>query len=353
MSFGSPESHEQYERLIAEWRVKQALSARADKASANVIAGQLTINALILAYMNFATSYYVKDGRQTQEFTDMKYALRPLRKLYGRTYVRDFGPLALKAVRQHMIDEGDLCRDVINMRINRIRRVFKWAVSEQFAPADAHQALRCVTGLRYGRTEAREAEPIKPVPQVWVDAIIPFLSRQVAAMVQLQQLAAIRPGEVVVMRACDIDMTSDVWLFRPHDHKNRWRDHDRVITLGSKAQAIIKPFLKLETTAYWFSPQEAEAERNTQRWWARTSRMTPSQAARSPKKNPRRTKRERYDRDSYWRAITYAIKKANKEGTVQADQVGEKFQPIPHWCPLHLRHSRATEIRKTYGIEAA
>ena len=145
----------------------------------------------------------------------MKYALRPVRQVYGRTLVRDFGPLALKAVRQHMIKEEDLSRGVINNRVNRIKRVFKWAVSEQLAPATSYDALRTVTGLRYGRTEAREKDPVKPVPEAWVNATLLFMSRQVAAMVQIQQLAAMRPGEVVQMRACDIDMSGDIWLLPP------------------------------------------------------------------------------------------------------------------------------------------
>ena len=61
----------------------------------------------------------------------------------------------------------------------------------------------------------------------------------------------------------------------------------------------------------------------------------------------KRPKRERYDVDSYRRAITYAITKLNK----QREEAGEA--PIPAWYPLQLRHSRATEIRKDYGIEAA
>lgn len=351
--YGSPESHEEYERLIAEWRVRQAEAARAGGANRGAVNNRLTINALILAYLKFAEGYYVKDGKPTQELADMKYALRPLRKLYGRSLVRDFGPLALKAVREHMIKGEELSRGVINHRINRIKRVFRWAVSEELAPPGAYEALRTVAGLRYGRTEAREADPVKPVPEAWVDETLPFMSRQVAAMVQLQQLTAMRPGEVVIMRACDIDMSGDVWLYRPHDHKNRWRDQERVVPLGPKAQAIVKPFLKLATTAYLFSPAEAEAERNIQRRQTRQSKMTPSQAARQAKSNPRRAKRDRYDRDSYRRAITYAIKKMNQSLQRKAEETGGHFQPIPNWCPLQLRHTRATEVRKRYGIEAA
>ncbi len=63
---------------------------------------------LVNACRKFAEGYYVRDGKPTKELEDMRYAARPLRKLYGTTPVRDFGPLALKAVRQHMITVEDL-----------------------------------------------------------------------------------------------------------------------------------------------------------------------------------------------------------------------------------------------------
>jgi integrase len=70
--------------------------------------------------------------------------------------------------------------------------------------------------------------------------------------------------------------------------------------------------------------------------------MTPSQAQRTAKAKPRRAKHVRYDVDSYRRAITYAIIKARKSGV-----------DVPRWYPLQLRHTRATEIRRRFGIEAA
>ncbi len=73
--------------------------------------------------------------------------------------------------------------------------------------------------------------------------------------------------------------------------------------------------------------------------------MTPSQQARRPKKSPGRAKRDRYDVASYRRAITYGIKKLNKTRPAE--------QQIPQWFPLQLRHSRATEVRKQFGLEAA
>ena len=346
--YGSPGSYEKYEREIAEWRNRRLTGATELSALRPDQLNSFTISELILAYFKFAEKYYVtSDGEQTKEFTEMKFALRPLRKLYGRTLVRDFGPRALKAVRQHMVDSGELSRKVINRRINRIRRAFRWAVSEERAPQGAYEALRSVEGLKFGRTQARETERIKPVPQPYVDAVVEVVSPPIATMIRVQQLAAMRPCEVVEMRACDIDMSGDVWLFEPFHHKNRWRGHDRHIALGPVAQDLIKPFLKLNTQAFLFSPREAELWRNAQRRKNRKTPMTPSQRARKPKKKPKRDKRCCYDVDAYRKAITYGIKKANR----QRERIGEP--ELPHWCPLQRRHSRATEIRKRYGIEAA
>jgi len=58
----------------------------------------------------------------------MRYSIRPFRKIYGHTPAKAFGPLALRAIREHLIETG-LCRTVINARIDRIRRVCRWAAS--------------------------------------------------------------------------------------------------------------------------------------------------------------------------------------------------------------------------------
>ncbi len=119
-----------------------------------------------------------------------------------------------------------------------------------------YEALRAVTGLRFGRTEARETEPIKPVPWTWVERVLSAVSgSSIAAMIWLQWLTGMRPCEAVIMRACDIDMSGEVWLYEPADHKNRWRGHRRIVALGPKAQEVIKRFLQLATQAYLFSPK--------------------------------------------------------------------------------------------------
>lgn len=344
--FGSPESWERYHRLIAERLAEQQLQAGAPHLAQRVEPqADLTVNQVLNAYRKYAETYYVRNGKPTKELADMKYAARPLRKLYGRTLAREFGPLALKAVREHMIEVEDLSRGVVNARVNRIKRILKWAVSEELVPPSVYEGLRAVAGLRYGRTRARETEPVKPVPWAWVEPVLEHVSRQVAAMIQVQLLCAMRPCEVVMMRACDIDMTGEIWIYEPFDHKNRWRGHRRLIPIGPKAQDLIKPFLQLDTQAYLFSPRQAEMERNSERRKQRKSPMTPSQRRRRPKKRPKRAKRMYYDVASYRRAIKYGIDRANKQRASD--------EQLPEWYPLQLRHSRATEIRKQYGLEAA
>jgi integrase len=243
-----------------------------------------------------------------------------------------------------MIDAG-LSRKLINARVNRIKRFAKWAVSEELAPPSLYEALRTVSGLRYGRTTARETEPVKPVPDAWVDAVLPFLSAPVRAMVVIQRLTGARPCEVVIMRACDIDLSGEIWIYEPASHKNKWRGHRRIIPLGPQSQEIIRPFLRLSTTAFLFNPIDAERERNSKRRQARQMPMTPSQFDRRPKADSKRAKREGYDVDSFRRAITYGIQKANKSRP-ENDQ-------ILHWFPLQLRHSRASEVRRIFGLEGA
>jgi integrase len=143
--------------------------------------------------------------------------MRPLRKAYASLPVADFGPLKLKAVRQAMIDEGH-SRKYVNDNVNRIKRLIKWAVDNEVAPPSVFDGLQAVAGLKRGRSQARETDPIKPVPEAHVAAIRPFVSRQVAAMIDLQMLTGMRPGEVTIMRTGDIDVAGPLWVFRPSSH---------------------------------------------------------------------------------------------------------------------------------------
>lgn len=229
----------------------------------------------------------MKNGALTGEYRNIGDALRPLTSLYGRTRVADFGPSALKAVRQAMID-GGLCRRTIDNRINRIRRVFKWGVENELVPADTLHSLQAVAPLKLGRCNVREAEPVKPVPEHLIEPVLKLVAPQVAAMIRSQLLTGMRPGEVMQMRACDIDMSGPIWVYRPLRHKTEHHGRQRVIYLGPKAQDVLRLFPSEDRTAWLFSPRDAMAHIHRERRAERQTPMTPSQAARKRKRFPRR-----------------------------------------------------------------
>lgn len=192
---GTAASRAEYDRLVAEWLAngRRLPAARG-----------LSVNELVVAYFRHAESYYVKDGLPTSEVDTLRQALHILRWEYGESGASAFGPLALKAVRQAMVDHG-WCRGYVNKQVNRVRRMFAWAVENELLPIVVHQALGTVAGLRRGRTEAREKAPIAPVPDERVERTIPHMPPTVAAMVAVQRLTGMRPGEVVTIRGEDLD----------------------------------------------------------------------------------------------------------------------------------------------------
>jgi hypothetical protein len=94
--------------------------------------------------------------------------------------------------------------------VRLIVQFFKWATSEELVPAGVWQGLRSVPGLRKGRSEARDHEPVEPVPEAHVETILPYHPPVVAAMVRIQGLCGMRPQEVIRMRACDLTTTGAV-----------------------------------------------------------------------------------------------------------------------------------------------
>jgi integrase len=329
---GTKASRAEYDRVVAEWL------ANGRRSTTNAADGSapLTVSAMILRYWVYAKQHYRREGRPTRELDNIRDSLRPVRKLYGHTAAAQFGPLALKAVRRAMID-ADLARTTINYRISKVRRAFKWAAENELIAPEVYQGLMTVAGLLHGREGARETEPVTTVPEAHVAAVLPYVSKPVRAMIELQNLTGMRPGEVAAMRGMDIDRTGIVWIFRPHSHKTVNHGHERVIPLGPQAQAILQPWLGENPVAFIFSPAAAVAARNSERRLGRKTPMTLSQARRKPKRDPKRPPRPSYDKNSYAQSIARACKKA----------------AVPHWHPNQLRHNAATRFRQHFGLETA
>jgi integrase len=328
----TPESRAEYARVIGEW-----LASRRHLPPQAGAPADPTVNEVLLAFWRHGERHYRHpDGTPTGELDNFRDALKPLRRLYGHTPACDFGPLALRAVQQAMVDAG-LARKTVNARVGRIRRVFRWAASVEMLPVTVIQSLQTVPPLQRGRCSARETEGVKPVSWEHVQCTLPQLSRPLKAMVQVMHYSNCRAEDVVVMRGCDLRMEGDVWEYTPERHKNAWRGHGRVVYLGKQAQEAIRPFVGADLQAYLFSPRDAMEEHHARRREGRKSRRTPSEMTRKRRRNPQRVPRPRYDVNTFQQAVRRACRRAG----------------VPAWSVLQLRHTRATEVRERYGVEGA
>ena len=112
------------------------------------------------------------------------------------------------------------------------------------------------------------------------------------------------------MRMREINRDGAVWIYTPKVHKTQHLGHNRTVCIGPKAQAILRDFFLADPDAYLFSPRDVPQGR---------------------------TQGECYSVVTYRRSVTRGCKAA-------------KVDP---WTPLQLRHTRATEIRQEFGLEAA
>lgn len=327
---GTAVSKQEYDRLVAEWLTN-------DRRPLLVQDDSVTVVELCARYWKFAKGYYVKDGRCTKVAPAIKIALRYVKKWYGNDLASSFGPLALKAIRQRMVDDG-LSRRYINDHVARIVRMYKWGVGEQLVSPVVHQALASVPGLLRGRTKARETAPVLPVEDSTVEATLPHLPDVVADIVRFQRATGCRPAEACIVRPCDVDRSGEVWTYRPESHKTEHHGRERIVFVGPKAQQVLLRYLARDSQSYCFRPCDSEEKRRAAQ---HDARKTPLSYGNRPGTNRSRKPKYQpvacYTTDSYRRAITRAC----------------ESNSIAKWSPNRLRHTAATQVRKEFGLESA
>ncbi len=343
----SPESHRQYDRVIAKWLAEGTIGAYS-----------LSVDDLAILFCEHADEYYRKpDGTPTGEAKNMRAALRPLVQHFGTTLAREFTPKLIKAYREKLIALGR-CRTSINRDTARIRGIFRWAVENDHVPVTVWQALTAVKGLAAGRTSAIESKAVTAVAQHLIDAVQPFVSRQVWACIQIQRFTGCRSGEVLQMRGCNLTMTGDVWEYRPSSHKGEHHGRRRVIMVGPHAQEIIREFLRPDLSAFLFSPADARAE-----WLA--SRTGPGRSKRLGTET--RQAGQRYTTSTFCGAIRRGCERAfgmpdelqrinrklPKKERERLARLAAAWRAEHCWHPHQIRHRTATDLRRECGIDSA
>jgi integrase len=333
-AWNSPQSKAEYERLIGEWLVRgRRLSHRRD---GDGDGDEMLLKELVNGYRAS-----VVPNLPDVEVDKLSRALKPVRDMFGETNASEFGPVRFKAVRAAMVASG-LCISTIRHRMGVVRRMVAWGVENEMLPGDALHRLEAVAPLKAGR-DAKASREVKPVPDADIDAIIPHLMPTVAAMVSLQRLTGMRPGEVCRLTTGQIDRTIDPWVYRPHQHKNKHRGKDRAIPLGPRAKELLTSWLRADPDKPIFSPREARQHQDASRPHKEGSDERRRESSRRYWKKHHKPKSasrhagEMYSTLSYGNAVCNACRKAG----------------ITPFRPNRIRHTAATEIRQKYGIEAA
>jgi len=310
------ESREAYRVFLLEYVLKDA----ADDGPGVT----MTLAQLIDRYLLYAIGYYPQG--ESSEYHNLRHILHPLQVDYGDLSARDFGPKTLKKYRESLIDKG-LARSYINGVMSKIRRMYRWAVSEELLPVKYHQALSSIQGLRKGRTAAKETKDVKPVEWSSVSPVLAHLSPVVAAMVQTHWLTGCRSGSLVEATPGQFDRSKEIWVWRPR-HKTEHLEFDLRLPIGPKCQKILQPFLDRPGEQPIFSPREGALRKH-------------------------RRHHDRYTAKSYRRAVVRGIDRANA-AISQANEKRKKPKPlIERWTPHQLRHSRGTIVREQFDLEAA
>ncbi len=115
-----------------------------------------TVSEIGVRYHDHCLTYYRKpDGKVTSSVAGVEMALRALFP-FANAPANTFGPKSLKAVRDGFVAEGRP-RVTCNRVVNAIRRMFKWAASEELVPSSAWHSLQSVAALQTGANASPES----------------------------------------------------------------------------------------------------------------------------------------------------------------------------------------------------
>lgn len=183
----------------------------------------LRISELCKRYLVHCEEYYAASPLNIDR---VELYLAPLLKLYPFLPAVEFTPQKLKALRQTLMEtdvhgepENRVTRRYLNEKVQGIRRMFRWAVSEGLLPVGVFQALATVEGLRKGFTTAPEGKKRKPITDEKLEAVRAYLPAPVMAALEVMSLSGARPSEILNLRPQDIDRSGDVWRVALVDHK--------------------------------------------------------------------------------------------------------------------------------------
>lgn len=274
-----------------------------------VDADAITITRLVRLYHQFAKGHYTDTGPRSH-FRNLVATILRFESLYHSEKALAFGPKKLREFRAVLIEQGQ-SRSYINDQVSSIRKMFRWAVSEELIPETTYRALMTIEGIKRGREGVKDSP--KKVPAKWeeVDCIAKQLPEPLRSMVYLQWHTGVRSESLVLAHCDQFSQEMDgTWWWKPR-HKTEYLGRELSIPLGPKATAIV------------IARMEAMEDGSP-------GYLFPS------------SRSDHYRPWTYRRAVERCQERHNARESASIK-----------WTPHQLRHAKATYIRGKYGVEAA
>lgn len=185
---------------------------------------------------------------------------------FGGLDAGEFGGPELKAVRKSLLSQvyrgRYLSRNYVNSLVGCVKTAWSWLAGERLAPTARLAEMLAVAQLEEG-DGGEETPDVLPPDPTSVQVVLDHLPPAIAAMVRIQRLTGMRPGEVCIMRRRDLSTSPAevlhptnalptaawfvagklVWVYAPASHKTRRRGKTKLVALSPECQTILRPFL--------------------------------------------------------------------------------------------------------------
>jgi len=346
--YGSIEAHEKYTDLVRAWErngrkplepVKTVAHLETEKA-----APTKSVREAFAEYETYLdeTGRYRKNGKPTSERSMLKLAISELVEVCGDCPVVDLDEAMLIAYRDRLERRPRITRKGINRKLQMVKRGLKWMRPRGIITREQWHEIHALEPLKRGEVPAdrERRQPKRAVTFAEVEAVAAQAGRVVGAMMRLQALTGMRPGEVCALRWEDIDQEPvtvdgvECWTYRVAMAKTAHHGHETEYALGPAAQAILQQFAAREE-GHVFSPRQAMLDRHLE---LRAQRQTaPTQQMRDRDAKPGRAFRDRYTVDNYAQAV---------------ERAGQRTR-VARFTPHEIRHGFVTRAARAFGVVAA
>ena len=166
----------------------------------------LTVDELAEQYLDHEEQRFGPTYKQTYA---AKYAMLALTEQHAGLRADQFRPKALQRIQRRLIEQNYARREV-NERINRIRRAFQWAASEELVDESVWASLKTLKNVRAG--EACDNPPRQPDPSTMF------------RWCQSEQLPSVRVAGHIYVQAADLNSFLEA---QPVSRSGRDAEHRR------------------------------------------------------------------------------------------------------------------------------